>query len=238
MRKNILFFLLICLLSQTSFLSGKEKVLEEEKTHFNGIITYMGKVSRIPDRAKTKVKLNDMDAYYQLYMNDHFTKHVEDIEGQMQLTITEGITDEVYVQTMSSREGNILIEATPKEQKDYQLTAKSKRYSSVNIREVSGKKKIKGYNCKKVICDMITEDNIHVQLVAWYTPELTIKGYYTPYFGYLKGLPLYYDYYNGDYVVTYYSTKIEKKAVPDSFFNEPTGVEPINMTQYLRSQQQ
>jgi GLPGLI family protein len=235
---------LVCLIAicLTAIAKNPPKATEENDKNdkrpvFSGIISFYGKVTRIPDKSKTKAKLGDFDSLFKLYLNANFSKRVENYEG-LSITITEGINQDIYYQTISSKQGNMLIEATPQEQKDYQLTAKTVRYSSIKTREVTGKKKVNGYACKKVICDMVTEDNIRVQLIAWYSPDLYIPGYVVPFFPDLKGLPLIYDYYNGEHVVTYNATDIKKQDISNNTFSKPSGVEPMTMTQYLRKMQE
>ncbi len=212
----------------------KSKKKTPTESNFSGIITYLGKVSRIPDKNKTSANLHDFEARFDLYLNDEYSKRVEEYKALgLSITITEGIKKDYYQQTVYSKDGNMLIIATPKEIKDYQLTAKYIRTTSLKMRKVRGKKRIKGYVCKKMICDIITEDHIRIQLVAWYTPELFIKGYQTPYFPGLPGIPLLYDTYNGEHVVTYQATHIKKKELKNNYFGRPMQVVPMTFTEYL-----
>jgi GLPGLI family protein len=239
--KKIFALLFICLVGAFALQAKKNKDNsddEKKRPVFSGVISYYGKVTRIPDKSKTKAKLGDFDSLFKLYMNKNFTKRVENYEG-LSITITEGINQDIYFQTVSSRQGgNYLVVATPQEQKDYQLTAANVRYTTMKLKEVSGKKRINGYTCKKVVCDMVTEEKIRVQLIAWYTDELYIPHYKIPFFGELNGIPLMYDTYNGEHVVTYNATDIDKHDYPDNFFGKPSGVEPMTMTEYMRSMEQ
>ncbi|MDR1678691.1 MAG: hypothetical protein LBR81_02830 [Prevotellaceae bacterium] len=235
MKKRIFFLclILVCTLGMAAKKTKQGTRSNDDSRVFTGVISYYGKVTRIPDRSLSKAKLGDTDSNFKLYMNRNFTKRIESFEG-ITITITEGINQDIYYQTISTPEDNTLIVATLQEQRDFQLTAKTVRYASVRVREMSGKKKINGYECRKAVCDMVTEDNVRIQLIAWYAPELQIPHYRVPFFGELKGLPLLYDCYNGEHVVTYNSTSVKRQDVSDRFFDLPTDVEPISMTEYIR----
>lgn len=217
----------------------KDKNTDDTKRPvFSGVISYYGKVTRIPDKSKTRARLGDFDSVFKLYMNKNFTRRVENYEG-LTIHIVEGINQDYYYQYISTKEGGAtLVVATPQEQKDYQLTAKYVRSNSVKLKEVMGKRRINGYTCRKVICNMVTEDKIRIQLTAWITDELYIPNYSIPFFGALKGLPMIYDTYNGEHVVTYNVTDVDKHNYEDGYFNKPSGIVPLTMTEYLRSMEQ
>jgi len=240
MKKIIL--LALALLTLTSITAAKKpekKDEEPQKSSFSGIITYYGKVTRIPDKSKTHAKLGDFEALFKLYMNDEYTRRVENYEGLgLKITITEGINKDVYFQTVSTKNGDMFVEATTQELKDYQLIAKYMRTNSLKMREVTGKKRINGYTCKKVISDIVTEDNIRIQLVAWYCPDLFIPGYQVPFFPNLKGIPLLYDTYNGEHVVTYNATDIKKQLLNNGYFSRPNMMEPMTFTEYMRKMEE
>lgn len=238
MRKFLLITLaLLSIIAAMGFGWPKQKKSKKKaptETNFSGIITYMGKVSRIPDRNRTKAKLHQFEAKFDLYLNSEFSKRVEEYKALgLSITITEGIKTDFYQQTVFSKDGNMLIIATPQEIRDYQLTARHIRTNSLKMRKVRGKKRIKGYVCKKMISDIITEDNIRIQLVAWYTPELFVKGFQIPYFPGMPGIPLLYDTYNGEHVVTYQATHIKEKELNNSWFGRPMQVVPMTFTEYL-----
>ncbi len=238
MKKIILIclaFLTLTSGSETQHSKKKNnKAKTELKTNFSGIITYYGKVTRIPDRSKTYAKLHDFEAQFELYMNSEYTRRIEDYKNLgLSITITEGIKHDYYMQTVFSKDGNFVAEATPQEIIDYQLTPKYRKTNSLKMRKVGGKKRIKGFVCRKVISDIVTEDNIRIQLVAWYAPELYIEGFQIPYFPKLQGIPLVYDTYNGEHVVTYQATDIKKKELHNGYFGKPTMVESINYTDFL-----
>lgn len=240
MKKTIaiLGILLISICSIQAKKKKEEAQDDSKRPIFSGMISYYGKVTRIPDKSKTRAKLGDFDSLFKLYMNKNFTRRIENYEG-LSITIIEGINQDIYYQYISTKEGGkTLVIATPQEQKDYQLTAQYARATSIKIKEATGKKRINGYACRKVTCDMVTEDKIRVQLIAWVTEDLYIPNYKIPYFGVLKGIPLMYDTYNGEHVVTYNATEVDKHDYPDNFFGRPGGIEPVNMTQYLQSMEQ
>jgi GLPGLI family protein len=235
--------LVFCLAFITLFVSTSskkpEKSNEPEKSNFTGIISYYGKVTRIPDKSKTRAKLNDFEAQFQLYMNDEYTKRVEDYKSLgLSIIITEGLKNDLYMQQISSREGNFLAIATLQEMKDYQLTSRYVKYNSLKMRKVTGKKRIQGYVCNKAICDIVTEDNIRIQLIAWYTTELYIEDYHIPYFPDLKGIPLAYDTYNGQHVVTYTATDVKKMPISNSYFSKPGQIEPMTYTEFMQKMQE
>ncbi len=237
MRKAVA---LLCLFAISLIpIQAKKKNKHEEKKRatFSGVITYYGKVTRIPDKSKTINKLGDFDSLFKLYLNKNFSRRVEQYTG-LEISITEGINQDVYFQYIRAKTHKFLVVATPQEMRDYQLTPNFVRYKKRRIREVSGKKRIKGYKCKKVVCDILTEDNIKIQLVAWYTKKLYIPGYKIPYFDELRGIPLMYDTYNGEHVITYIAQDVDKRLLLDNFFGRPSGVEAVTMNQYLQSIQQ
>ncbi|MBP5137042.1 MAG: hypothetical protein ILP23_06970, partial [Paludibacteraceae bacterium] len=145
---------------------------------------------------------------------------------------------DIFFQTIESivDKTMIYITATPDEQRQFQLTPRMMRANSKKITFASGKLVVLKRKCKKVVCNMVTEDNIHLQLVAWYDPNLKINGFCVPYFGKIDYLPLKYDFYNGEYVVTYTATEIKEMPVLGSSFNRPDAT-PISMTEYIMSQQ-
>jgi hypothetical protein len=216
----------------------KKNDKNEDKNKFEGRITYIGKVTRIPDKKKTTAKLGDVDSYFDLVINENFFRKEENIQNRLQINTTEGIKNEIFFQTIRPIPGDtiIFIEATPQEQHHYGLTARnSDACSSKKVSaKTSKRKKIVRQKCTKVICNMVTTDNIRVQLVAWVAASIKVNGFYTPYFGELSGFPLMYDYYNGEYVVTYTATKIKKGTVLDSYFSRPN-TQSITMTEYLNN---
>lgn len=226
---------LILLIPVVSIFSQKKQE-EEQQSNFSGYISYYGKVSRIPDKSKTTARLGNFDSSFKMYLNDDFSKRVESFEG-INIATIEGSTQDIYFQSITGAIGDFLIEASPQEQQDYQLTAKYRRYSSVKMKEPSEKRKVCGYTCKKLVCDMVTEDNIRIQLVAWYAPDLYVKNYRIPFFSKLKGVPLIYDTYNGEHVVTYSANEVKKQELKDSFFARPEGLPTISITDYVRSSQ-
>lgn len=240
MKKTIafLFILLISICSIQAKDKKEEQQDDSKRPIFSGVISYYGKVTRIPDKSKTKAHLGDFDSLFKLYMNKNFTRRVENYEG-LGINIVEGINHDYYFQYLSSKQGGAtLVVATPQEIKDYQLTAQYVRASSIKIKEAIGKKRINGYTCTKIVCDMVTEDKIRVQLVAWIAEDLYIPNYKIPFFGVVKGIPLIYDTYNGEHVVTYNTTDVEKHSYEDNFFGKPSGIEPVTMTQYMRNMEQ
>lgn len=236
---NRFFLIALSLLLSIPVLASSPKDKEKNVTNFNGVITYIGKVSRIPDRKRTSARLQDLDSYFKLYMNDSYTKSVEDIQSQLEISKVTGIRDESFFQTLTYRDQSpILVVASREEIRQFQLTPLSMRCNEKKIKTMTGKRTILGHKCLKMVCDMVTEDNIHVQLVAWYAPDLRISGYNTPYFGQLKGLPLAYDVWNGEYVVTYTATEIDEKSIPASTFEKPKDVSPISFTRFMQMQQE
>jgi hypothetical protein len=216
---------------------GKEK--QKEVANFNGKIKYIGKVTRIPDRSKTAVKLNDFEGEFYEYYNDEYVKREENINNQLKVSNVTGIKSDIFFQTIESivDKTMIYITATPDEQRQFQLTPRMMRANSKKITFSSGKLVVLKRKCKKVVCNMVTEDNIHLQLVAWYDPNLKINGFCVPYFGKIDFVPLKYDFYNGEYVVTYTATEIKEMPVFSGTFDRPDAT-PITMTEYVMSQQQ
>lgn len=233
--------MLVALAVIPASLAGKRsaKASRSKVPDFNGVITYIGKVSRIPDRKITSVKLREFDSFYDMYFSDDFTKRVENINNQIVVSYVTGIRNDYFFQTIESKiDGSVVyITATPDEQRLYQLTPRMMRANSKRVNGASGKKNILGHKCSKVVCNMVTEGNIHLQLIAWYDPKIKIDGYYVPFFGEIKGLPLMYDFYNGEYVVTFTATKINKRPVLSNTFDPPADVTPVSMTDYVMSQQ-
>ncbi|MBN1463642.1 MAG: hypothetical protein JXQ69_01900 [Paludibacteraceae bacterium] len=243
MRKIIFIALaLLSIIALTAARKPKKKNTKKapQETTFTGIISYYGKVTRIPDKSKTTAKLNDFEAQFQLYMNEEYTRRIEKYENLgLTITLTEGINHDFYMQSVHSKDGNLLAIATLDEMKELQLTPKYVRYNSLKMRKVSGKKRVQGYICKKAISDIVTEDNIRIQLVAWYCPELTLKGYQTPYFPKLQGyIPLVYDMYTGQHVVTYSATDVKKQALHNGYFSKPDQMEPLNYKEFLKKIQE
>jgi len=238
MNRNTIALVLVLLLTIPVF-AAPSKDKEKNTTNFNGVITYIGKVSRIPDRKRTTARLQDLDSYFKLYLNDEYAKSVEDIQSQLEISKVTGIRNESFFQTLTYRDqAPMLVVATSEEIQKYQLTPRSMRANEKKIRTMTGKRTILGHKCLKMVCDMVTEDNIHVQLVAWYAPDMHISGYNTPYFGQLKGLPLAYDVWNGEYVVTYTATEIDEKNIPSSTFEKPKDIAPISFSEFMRMQQE
>lgn len=241
MKKYII--LILTLLSVLALVAAKKPVKknakEPLKTNFTGIISYYGKVTRIPDKSKTTAKLFDFEAQFQLYMNEDYTRRVENYENLgLKITLTEGLKTDFYMQTVNSKEGNLLAIATLEEIKELQLTPKYMKTNALKMRNVGGKKRIQGYICKKAICDIVTVDNIRIQLVAWYCPELYLEGFKIPYFPALRGIPLMYDSYNGQHVVTYSATEVKKQPLHNGYFSKPDQMEPLTYREFIRKIQE
>ncbi len=210
---------------------------KNQQKDFSGVITYNGKVSRIPDKKKTDARLNENDGTIREYMNSDFTKREEVINGELLIKTVNGNKDDVWWQTLQSskNKGVLLFTSTRAEQMKYSLLPKDAKCNSAKVLNRKNKKmKVCGHECTKVICNMVTTDNIRVQLVAWVATDMRIKGRITPYFGELSGVPLKYDYYNGRYVVTYTAEKIEKGVYGADFFEKPSG-ENVEVRPYSES---
>jgi len=208
-------------------------VEKKQQKDFSGTLSYTGKVTRIPDKSKTNVKLQETDASFKEMINSEWTKRVEDINGELTVTTLVGNKQDVWWQTISSRrDGSVLLLTSNREEQiKYGLMPQDAKCNSKKVKVQSNKKrKVDGHECVKVICNMVTTDNIRVQLVAWVATDLRIKGRKTPYFGELSGLPLIYDYYNGKYVVTYSVNDISKRTFTDQDFEMPEGENVIRMS--------
>lgn len=237
MKKHLAIIFLLLTVATAFATDTKKNGKSEEGSNFNGVITYIGKVTRIPDRSKTTVKLNEFDSFFDMYFGDEYTKRVENINNQIIVSYVNGIKEDVFFQTIESQidKSVIYITANPDEQRKFQLTPQTMRSNHKKVTYASGKKTVCGRKCKKVVCNMVTEDNIHLQLIAWYDPNIRLKDLYTPFFGKIDGMPLMYDFYNGEYVVTYTATKIRKTMIPNSTFDRPDAT-PISMTEYVMGQ--
>lgn len=207
-------------------------VEKKQQKDFSGVLSYVGKVTRIPDKSKTDVKLQETDANFVEYMNSEWTKRVEDINGELTVTTLIGNKEDIWWQSIRSRRDSsvLLLTSNREEQIKYGLMPQDAKCNSKKVKVQSNKKrKIDGHECVKVICNIVTVDNIRVQLVAWVATDLRIKGRKTPYFGELSGLPLIYDYYNGKYVVTYSVNDISKRVFSNQDFAEPEGENVTHM---------
>lgn len=218
--------------------SAKSKKSEKEIPPFEGVIGFYGKVTRIPDKSLTKAKLNDFENTFDLYINKEYTKTVDEFGG-LRITTTDGLENDTYYQTIETKEEKLLITASIKEQQDFQLKPKYVKVKSSDISYQHSKtRKVKGYRCTRVTCNIVTEDNMRIQLVAWYTTEIHMPKYQLPFYGELPGIPLIYDMYNGLHVVTYTAQSVKKwSSLKNSYFLAPnTGFTKISYTDYVNTQ--
>jgi hypothetical protein len=95
---------------------------------------------------------------------------------------------------------------------------KNQAYAGMTFKDTVGTKDIAGYKCVRAVARTATGTTITV----YYTRDLIPDNrHYDPAFTSLQGLPLEYEYANGDLIIHYRISKININPVPASKFDIP-----------------
>lgn len=189
---------------------------------------FEGKVAFKTSFTELPAEMESMKAMMEMTMVSH-------VKGNLSRTETKGMMTPQIINIMDLDKQEMI---TCMDQGGQKMAIKTKMddmakqnaqngVSAPSYKETGETKKILGYDCKKVIVTVTSEEVGEIKIDLWYSPEFANNSYeYTE----LKGMPLEYTIpIQPGMVMQMTATEITKEKVDDNMFMIPDGYEMTTM---------